>query len=223
MRCIGHCTISAACLQHGMIDAGIGHLGQHQLRRCFQVLHADGHVLGVVVLAIDGEFKLAEAADAEVDIAQSVSSRLIRTDQRLGVGRRSVACTIGARHRASDHALQVFHVQVACWMATAPIQFWITWAWQSTIIGPFPDAGRRCGGKQASGGMHDLSNHVVRRHTRSKMSRTASATLVWTPAFGCLRGGMDRPPIRSALVRLLFHQRRRSAAQSGDRGSSDRG
>jgi hypothetical protein len=74
-------------------------------------------VLSVVVIAVDGEFELAEAADAEVDIAQSAPSRVIRTDQRLGVGGRSIAHTIGACHRAGDHALQVFDVQVARRMA----------------------------------------------------------------------------------------------------------
>src|SRR6187401_2114397 len=38
--------------------------------------------------------------------------------QRLGIGARSIARTIGVRHRAGDDTLQIFHVQVARRMAT---------------------------------------------------------------------------------------------------------
>ena len=75
-----------------MVDAGIGHLREHQVRRSHHLLHADRHVLDVIVLAVDGELELAVAADAEIDAR--------RPDHPMSFGSRSALVSAAAPSRA---------------------------------------------------------------------------------------------------------------------------
>ena len=51
-----------------MIDSRVAHLGDHQLGRCLDLLHAHGHVLDGVVFPFERELKLPITANAETDI-----------------------------------------------------------------------------------------------------------------------------------------------------------
>ena len=86
-----HRPVAAARLQQAVIDAGIHHLRQHQLRRRRHLLHADRHVLDDVVLARVGELELAEAADPEIDVGEPAPARIVGAEQRARVGARPVA------------------------------------------------------------------------------------------------------------------------------------
>ena len=108
-----HRAVGAARLQEAVIDAGIHHLRQHQLRRRRHLLHADRHVLDDVVLALVRELELAEAADAEIDVGEPAPARVVGAVQRLGVGARPVARAEGRGRRPRDHALQVAVMDVA--------------------------------------------------------------------------------------------------------------
>jgi hypothetical protein len=50
-----------------VVDAGMGHLRDEEVGRADDLLHADRHVLHVIVLALVGEGELAIAPDPEID------------------------------------------------------------------------------------------------------------------------------------------------------------
>ena len=108
-----HRPVGAARLQQAVIDAGIHHLRQHQLRRRRHLLHADRHVLDDVVLARVRELELAEAADPEIDVGEPAPACIVGAVQRARVGARPVARAEGRGRRPRDHALQVAVMEVA--------------------------------------------------------------------------------------------------------------
>ena len=138
-----------------MIDAGVHHLGQHQFRRRRHLLHADGHVLDGVVLAVMREFELPEAADAEIDVGKAAPSFVAGAEQRRGVGARAVADPEGRRDRAGDDPLQVALVDLARRMSAGadPVREHMGMAIDDHVALPGPifspptgavDCGRRC-------------------------------------------------------------------------------
>ena len=109
----GHRPVSAARLQEAVIDAGVHHLGQHQLRRRRHLLHAHGHVLDGVVFPVMRELELSETADAEIDVREAGPPFVSGAEQGLGVGARAIADSEGRGDRPGEDPLQVALVDVA--------------------------------------------------------------------------------------------------------------
>ena len=100
-----------------MVHAGIGHLREHQVRRSNHLLHPDRHVLGVILLAIDGELQPAVTADAKIHRAQAGPPHVLRIEKRLGIGCSAITGPINRCHRVGQHPLQVLLVNVSRRMA----------------------------------------------------------------------------------------------------------
>jgi hypothetical protein len=108
----GHRAVNAAGLQHGVIDPGIGHLRQHQLRRRLKILHSDRHVLDVALLAVHAELDPTEPADAQIHVGEAVPRPVVLVQQRLRPDTASVMRREAVRHGEGQTALQVFEMDV---------------------------------------------------------------------------------------------------------------
>ena len=78
-----HRAVAASGLEDAVIDAGIDHLGDHELGRRFDLLHADRHVLDEVVVALEGELQLPVAPDSEPDVRQARPAVVIASEEHV--------------------------------------------------------------------------------------------------------------------------------------------
>ena len=105
-----HRTVAPAGLQQGVIDLRILHLRQHQFRRRDDLLHTDGHILRMVVLAVDGEVHLAIAADAKIYVLQARPGIIPLPKQQRAGHFLVVARAENARGSPDLHLLHMFEM-----------------------------------------------------------------------------------------------------------------
>ena len=108
-----HRAIAAARLKDRVLDAGIGHLRDQELGRADDLLHPDGHVLHVVVLALVGEGELAIGPDPEIDVDEARPGIVALAEQHRRFHFLAIARAEGARRRPRHDLLQVFEVDGA--------------------------------------------------------------------------------------------------------------
>ena len=116
-----HRAVSAARLQDAMVDRGIDHLRDHELGRADHLLHADGHVLHVVVLALPREGELPVLTDAEAHLGQSRPGVVARAEQHRRPDLRAVARPIRPGGRTGHDLLQVLQVYRARRVSARPL------------------------------------------------------------------------------------------------------
>ena len=116
-----HRAIAAARLQDRVVDAGIGHLRDEEVGRADDLLHADRHVLHVIVLALVGEGELTMGPDPEIDIGETRPGIVIRAEQHGRFHFLAVARAEGARRRPRHDLLQVLEVDGARRMAARAV------------------------------------------------------------------------------------------------------
>ena len=108
-----HRAVAPAGLQYCVVDAGIEHLRQHQFRRRDDLLHADRHILRMVIFAVDGEVQPAVIADAEIHVLQSGPGIVALFKEKLAGELFAVARAIDAGRRARLYFLDVAAVDFA--------------------------------------------------------------------------------------------------------------
>ena len=107
-----HRPVPAPGLQDAVVDAGIDHLGDHELGWRFDLLHADRHVLDEVVVALEGELQLPVASDTEGDVGEPAPGVVTRPEEHFGLDFRPIPHAKRLRGGACDDLLQVFEVDL---------------------------------------------------------------------------------------------------------------
>ena len=105
-----HRAVAAAGLQNAMIDAGDGHLRNHQLGRTDDLLHPDRHVLNVVVVALPCELEPAQSSDAEIHVGETRPRVVAGTKQHRRLDLGAVAHAKRARGGTRDALLQILEM-----------------------------------------------------------------------------------------------------------------
>jgi hypothetical protein len=110
---IVHRAIATAGLQNAVVDGGVGHLRQHELRRANELLHADRKILDVIVVTLVSKTELAEASHME---PTSVKPAHVLSSGRNSIGGFDFETVTNAKCpgcRPRHHLLQIFKVHGA--------------------------------------------------------------------------------------------------------------